>query len=246
MRCTRILLCGAALIAGHFSTAASAQPGAVFGDVTFGDVMVRAAASKILENKTQALAIFNKREEGNFRYGDWYVFCYRAETGEIEGDPAGAKIMDFRDPYDRPVGILIFEASPSRTTRSRPSPTWRIGRHLQNKFRSGKRPGSSKSMTLCAASAITFSWSGKRALILNRHALPRDAATWGAGQLPMAAPIRLGSKRRNKAIAPCGPYGLALVARIERSEMRGRVRLRTDCPGFRYRSVRASLALLML
>ena len=114
MRCTRILLCGAALIAAHFSTAASAQPGAVFGDVTFGEVMVRAAASKILENKTQALAIFNKREEGNFRYGDWYVFCYRAETGEIEGDPAGAKIMDFRDPYDRPVGILIFEASPKQ------------------------------------------------------------------------------------------------------------------------------------
>ena len=114
MRCTQILLCGAALIAGQFSTAASAQPGAVFGDVTFGEVMVRAAASKILENKTQALAIFNKREEGNFRYGDWYVFCYRAETGEIEGDPAGAKIMDFRDPYDRPVGILIFEASPKQ------------------------------------------------------------------------------------------------------------------------------------
>src|SRR4249919_3370264 len=39
MRCTRILLCGAALIAGHFSTAASAQPGAVFGDVTFGEVL---------------------------------------------------------------------------------------------------------------------------------------------------------------------------------------------------------------
>src|SRR5437868_2956010 len=85
-------------------------------------------------------------------------------------------------------------------------------------------------MTLCAASAITFSWSGKRALILNRHALPRDAATWGAGQLPMAAPIRLGSKRRNKAIAPCSPYGFALVARIERSEMRGRSRLRIDSP----------------
>ena len=114
MRCTRILLCGAALIAGHFSTAASAQPGVVFGDVTFGEVMVRAAASKILENKIQALAIFNKREEGNFRYGDWYVFCYRAETGEIEGDPAGAKLMDLRDPYDRPVGILIFEASPKQ------------------------------------------------------------------------------------------------------------------------------------
>jgi hypothetical protein len=114
MRCTRILLCGAALIAGHFSTAASAQPGAVFGDVTFGEVLVRAAASKILENKTQALAIFNKREEGNFRYGDWYVFCYRSETGEIEGDPANAKIMDVRDPYDRQVGELIFGASPKQ------------------------------------------------------------------------------------------------------------------------------------
>ena len=62
----------------------------------------------------------------------------------------------------------------------------------------------------------------------------------------MAAPLRLGSKRRNKAIAPCSPYGFALVARIARSEMRGRSRLRTDCPGFRKRSIRASLALLML
>jgi hypothetical protein len=109
-----MLLCGAALMAGHCSTAASAQSGAVFGDATFGEIMVRAAASKILEDKTKALAIFNKREEGNFRYGDWYVFCYRAATGEIEGDPAGAKIMDLHDPYDRPVGELIFEASPKQ------------------------------------------------------------------------------------------------------------------------------------
>ena len=170
MRCTRILLCGAALIAGHFSTAASAQTGAVFGNVTFAEVMVRAAASKILENKTQALAIFNKREEGNFRYGDWYVFCYRAETGEIEGDPAGAKIMDVRDPYDRQVGELIFAASPKQDHKIEAAPTWLTGRNLQNKFRSGKRPGSSRSMTLCAVSAITFSRSGNRARILNRHA----------------------------------------------------------------------------
>jgi hypothetical protein len=114
MRCTRILFCGVALIAGHFSIAVWAQSGVAFGDVTFGEVMVRAAASKVLENKTKALAIFNKREEGNFRYGDWYVFCYHAETGEIEGDPAGTKIMDLRDPYDRPVGELIFEASPKQ------------------------------------------------------------------------------------------------------------------------------------
>src|SRR5262249_7962987 len=66
MSCTRIGLYAAALLALHFSTAASAQSGPVFGEVTFGEVMVRAAASKILENKTKALAIFNKREEGNF------------------------------------------------------------------------------------------------------------------------------------------------------------------------------------
>src|SRR5262249_39689458 len=53
-----------------------------------------------------------QREGGIFR--DAYVVLSRsqAETGEIEGDPAGTNIMDFRDPYDRPVGPLIFEASP--------------------------------------------------------------------------------------------------------------------------------------
>jgi hypothetical protein len=105
-------LCVAALVSAHFLVAVSAQQSLFFDNVSFGEVLVRAAASKILENKTQALAIFNKREEGNFRYGDWYVFCYRAETGEMEGDPAGTNIKDFRDPYDRPVGLLIFKTSP--------------------------------------------------------------------------------------------------------------------------------------
>jgi hypothetical protein len=112
MRLAQIVLSIAALVAAHFSIAASAQQSPLFADVSFGEILVRAAASKILENKTQALKIFNKREEGNFRYGDWYVFCYRADTGEMESDPAGTNIMDFRDPYDRPVGILIFKASP--------------------------------------------------------------------------------------------------------------------------------------
>src|SRR6516225_828749 len=112
MRLAQLVLCVAALVSAHFLAAASAQQSPFFDNVSFGEVLVRAAASKILENKTQALAIFNKREEGNFRYGNWYVFCYRAETGEIEGDPARTNIRDFRDPYDRPVGPLIFKASP--------------------------------------------------------------------------------------------------------------------------------------
>ena len=113
MRFAPMVFCSAALVCAHFSIAA-AQQSPVFADVSFGEVLVRAAASKILENKTQALAIFNRREEGNFRYGDWYVFCYRAETGEMEGDPAGTNIKDLRDPYDRPVGLLIFKASPKQ------------------------------------------------------------------------------------------------------------------------------------
>jgi len=114
MKLTRIDLFASTLIAAHFSTAASAQQSPVLADVTFGEVLVRAAASKVLENKAQALAIFNKREEGNFRYGDWYVFCYRAETGEMESGSGGSNIMDYRDPYDRLVGPLIFEASPKQ------------------------------------------------------------------------------------------------------------------------------------
>ena len=114
MRLAPIVLCIAALVSAHFSIIASAQQSPMSADVSFGEVLVRAAASKILENKAQALAIFNRREEGNFRYGDWYVFCYRAETGEMEGDPAGTNIRDFRDPYDRPVGPLIFKASPKQ------------------------------------------------------------------------------------------------------------------------------------
>ena len=114
MKLTRIDLFASTLIAAHFSTAASAQQSPVLTDVTFGEVLVRAAASKVLENKAQALAIFNKREEGNFRYGDWYVFCYRAESGEMEGGSVGSNIMDYRDPYDRLVGPLIFEASPKQ------------------------------------------------------------------------------------------------------------------------------------
>ena len=105
------LRCGAHRWA--FSTAASAQRcGFWRRDVWQGPGAC--CGFQILENKTQALAIFNKREEGNFRYGDWYVFCYRSETGEIEGDPANAKIMDVRDPYDRQVGELIFGASPKQ------------------------------------------------------------------------------------------------------------------------------------
>src|SRR5262245_27874520 len=111
MRPVQKVLCVAMLVTAHFSIAAPAQQ---FADVTFGEILVRAAASKILENKAQALAIFNKREEGNFRYGDWYVFCYRAETGEMAGGPPGTNIMDLRDPYDRLVGPLIFEASPKQ------------------------------------------------------------------------------------------------------------------------------------
>ena len=114
MKPARIVLFAAALIAAHFSTAASAQQSIVLVDVTFGEVLVRAAASKVLENKAQALAIFNKRLEGNFRYGDWYVFCYRAETGEMESGSVGSNIMDYRDPYDRLVGPHIFEASPKQ------------------------------------------------------------------------------------------------------------------------------------
>jgi len=112
MRLARTVLCIAGFVAVHFSIPASAQQSPLFADVSFGEVLVRAAASKILENKPRALAIFNKREEGNFRYGNWYVFCYRAETGEMEGEPAGTNIKDFRDPYDRPVGLLIFKTSP--------------------------------------------------------------------------------------------------------------------------------------
>src|SRR5262245_7691415 len=85
-----------AVIAAHSSITASAQQSPMFADVTFGEVLVRAAASKVLENKAQALAIFSKREEGNFRYGDWYVFCYRAESGEMESNSDVANIMDFR------------------------------------------------------------------------------------------------------------------------------------------------------
>ena len=109
MKRARIVLVAATLIA-----AASAQQSVVLADATFGEVLVRAAASKILENKAQALAIFNKREEGNFRYGDWYVFCYRAETGAMESGSGGRNIMDYRDPYDRLLGPLIFEASPKQ------------------------------------------------------------------------------------------------------------------------------------
>jgi len=114
MKLARIVLFSATLIGGHFLNAASAQQPPVFADVTFGEVLVRAAASKVLEDKAKALAIFNKREEGNFRYGDWYVFCYRAETGEMESDSGNSNIIDYRDPYDRLVGPLIFGASPKR------------------------------------------------------------------------------------------------------------------------------------
>jgi hypothetical protein len=114
MKLARIVLFAMTLIVVHFLTAASAQQSPVFADVTFGEVLVRAAASKVLEDKAKALAIFNKREEGNFRYGDWYVFCYRAETGEMESGSANSNIMDYRDPYDRLVGPLIFEASPKQ------------------------------------------------------------------------------------------------------------------------------------
>jgi hypothetical protein len=114
MKLARIVLFAMTLIVAHFLTAASAQQSPVFADVTFGEVLVRAAASKVLEDKAKALAIFNKREEGNFRYGDWYVFCYRAETGEMEGGLGNSNIMDYRDPYGRLVGPLIFEASPKQ------------------------------------------------------------------------------------------------------------------------------------
>ena len=117
MKLARIVLVAATLIVALFLIAASAQQSALFADVTFGEVLVRAAASKVLENKAQALAIFNKREEGNFRYGDWYVFCYRAETGEMESGSGNSNIMDYRDPFDRPVGPLIFEASPKQQNK---------------------------------------------------------------------------------------------------------------------------------
>lgn len=109
-----MVLFTATFIAEHFSMAVSAQQPGVPADVTFGELLVRAAATKVLENKAQALEIFNKREEGNFRYGDWYVFCYRAETGEMESGLGGSNIVDYRDPYDRLVGPLIFEASPKQ------------------------------------------------------------------------------------------------------------------------------------
>src|SRR5438105_480174 len=114
MKLAPIVLFAASLIAAHFLSAASAQQPAVVADVTFGEVLVRAAASKVLENKAQALAIFNKHEEGNFRYGDWYIFCYQAETGKMESGSGGSNIMNYRDPYDRLVGPLIFEASPKQ------------------------------------------------------------------------------------------------------------------------------------
>jgi hypothetical protein len=114
MKLARIALFAAILVAAHFSTAAPAQQSPLSADVTFGEILVRAAASKLLENRAQALAIFNKREEGNFRYGDWYVFCYRAETGEIESGSPDSNIMDYRDPYDRHVGPSIFEGSPKQ------------------------------------------------------------------------------------------------------------------------------------
>jgi hypothetical protein len=114
MKLARIVLVAATPIVAHFLTAASAQQSPLFADVTFGEILVRAAASKVLEDKAKALAIFNKREEGNFRYGDWYVFCYRAETGEMESDSGNSNIMDYRDPYGRLVGPLIFGASPKQ------------------------------------------------------------------------------------------------------------------------------------
>jgi hypothetical protein len=138
MKLARILLFAATLIAAHFSTAASAQQPPVYAEVTFGEVLVRAAASKLLENKTQALTIFNKREEGNFRYGDWYVFCYRAETGAMEGGSEGSNIMDYRDPYDRLVGPLIFEASPKQDHKIESVTYMAYGRHLQNRSHFGK------------------------------------------------------------------------------------------------------------
>jgi hypothetical protein len=113
MKATPHVLIAAAFTAAFSASVASAQQSAV-ADVTFGEVLVRAAASKVLENKAQALAIFSKREEGNFRYGDWYIFCYRAETGELEGGPGHSNIMDYRDPFDHLVGPLIFEASPKQ------------------------------------------------------------------------------------------------------------------------------------
>ena len=114
MKLARVVIFAATLIVAHFLTAASAQQSAVFADATFGEILVRAAASKVLEDKAKALAIFNKREEGNFRYGDWYVFCYRAETGEMESGSGDRNIMDYRDPYGRLIGPLIFEASPKQ------------------------------------------------------------------------------------------------------------------------------------
>src|SRR5262245_12824112 len=114
MTLARIVLFATTLIVAHFLTAASAQQSPVFADVTFGEILVRAAASKVLEDNAKALAIFNKREEGNFRYGDWYVFCYRAETGEMEDGSGNSNIVDYRDPYDRLVGPLIFDASPKQ------------------------------------------------------------------------------------------------------------------------------------
>ena len=114
MKLARIVLFAATLIVAHFLTGASAQQSPVFADATFGEILVRAAASKVLEDQAKALAIFNKREEGNFRYGDWYVFCYRAETGEMESGSSDSNIMDYRDPYDRLVGPLVFEASPKQ------------------------------------------------------------------------------------------------------------------------------------
>jgi hypothetical protein len=114
MERARVVRLATTLIVAHFSTAASAQPSPLTAEVTFGEVLVRAAASKVLENKERALAIFNKREEGNFRYGDWYVFCYLAETGEMKSGSTADNIKDYRDPYDRHVGPLIFEASPKQ------------------------------------------------------------------------------------------------------------------------------------
>src|SRR5262245_18070567 len=112
MRPAQIAVCVAALVPAYFSITASAQQDSLYVDVTFGEVLVRAAASKIVEDRNRAIEIFNKREEGNFRYGNWHVFCYRAETGEMEGGPARTNIRDIRDPYDRLVGPMIFEVSP--------------------------------------------------------------------------------------------------------------------------------------